>query len=413
MKVETERLENCQVALTIEVDEERTEQALHNAARRISQRAKIPGFRPGKAPYNVVVRRFGKEFLYEEVVDELGDSIYKEALEEAGLDPFGQATLTDYEIEPLVLKLVVPIAPVVELGDYRQMRLEPEEEAAREEEIDETLRRIQKQNTFWEPVKRAAQWGDLAIVDIEGTVKGETVIGNKGRELMLEADSPYPLPGFSDKLLGMTVNERREFTLNYPEDFQNKELAGQQAHFEVRLQELKEQVQPGIDDDLARTVGDYETLEDLKAELRRDLQAQAEGRFASRALTALVERSEIEFPPLLLEREIDDWLKDLDLGLKKQNLSLDNYLKMRKVTEEEFRKEISPEVEERLKRSLALSKFIELEGLEIEPGEVDKALKHLATIARGELQEEAETPSEEKMESTDQQIIENEQASDP
>jgi trigger factor len=409
LKIETERLENCQVALTIEVDEERTEQALRNAARHISRRAKIPGFRPGKAPYNVVVRRFGKEVLYQEVVDELGNSIYKEALEEAGLEPFGQATLTDYEIEPLVLKLVVPIAPVVELGDYRQMRLDPEEETAREEEIDEALRRIQQQNTFWEPVKRPAQWSDLAIVDIEGTVKGELVIGNKGRELILEADSPHPLPGFSDKLLGMTVDEQREFTLTYPEDSENKKLAGQQAHFKVHLQELKEQVVPGMDDDLARTVGDYETLEDLKAKLRRDLQAKAEERFANRALTALVERSEIEFPSLLLEREIDNWLEDLDLRLKKQGLNLDNYLQMRKLTKEEFRKEISPEVEERLKRSLALGKFVELEGLDIESDEgVSEALKRLVAIARGELEEEAELPSEEESESTNQQVVENE-----
>jgi trigger factor len=409
LKVETERLENCQVALTIEVDEERTERALRNAARRISRMARIPGFRPGKAPYHVVVRRFGKETLYQEVVDELGNSIYKEALEEAGLEPFGQATLTDYEIEPLVLKLVVPIAPVVELGDYRQMRLEPEEEKATEEEIDEALRRIQQQNTFWEPVKRPAQWNDLAIVDIEGTVKGETVVGNKGRELTLEADSPYPLPGFSEKLLGMTVDEQREFTLTYPEDSENKKLAGQQAHFEVHLRELKEQIVPGMDDDLARTVGDYDTLEDLKAELRRELQAKARERFTGRALTALVERSEIEFPPMMLEREIDDWLEDLDLRLKRQGLSLDNYLRMRKVTEEEFRKEISPEVEERLKRSLTLGKLAELEGLDIESDEVvNEALKHLAAIARGELEEEAELPSEEESESTSQQVIENE-----
>lgn len=408
MKVETERLENCQVALTIKVDEERTERGLRNAARRISRKVSIPGFRPGKAPYDVVVRHFGKEVLYQEVLDELGNTVYREALEEAGLEPFGQATLSDYETEPLVLKMVVPLAPVVELGDYRHMRLEPEEEIVTEQEIGEALRRIQEQNTTWEPVERPAQWGDLAIVDIEGTVKGKTVVGNKGREMILEADSPYPLPGFSDKLLGMAVNEQREFMLTYPEESANRKLAGQQAHFKVRLQELKEQVVPGIDDDLARTVGDYETLEDLKAELRRNLQAKAEERFADRALTALVERSQIEFPLLLLEREIDDRLEDFDLNLRKQRLNLDNYLQMRKLTEEEFRKEISPQAEEILKRSLALGRFVESEGLEIEPNKVDKALEHLAAIARGELEGEAETPSEEKAKTTNQQVAENE-----
>jgi len=385
LKVETERLENCQVALTIEVDEERTRRALLDVARRLARRARIPGFRPGRAPYNVVVRYFGKEALYQQVVNELAETLYKEALEKAGLEPFGQAKLTDYQIEPLVLKLVVPIAPVVELGDYRQIRLEPEEESIPEEEIEEALRRIQEENTFWEPVKRPAQWGDLAVVDIEGAVKGETVISDKGRELLLETHSSDPLPGFSHELLGMTLNEQREFTLTYPEEFEDEELAGQRVHFKVCLRELKEEVMPDIDDELARTVGDYETLEDLKAELRRELQAKAEKRFADQALTALVERATIEFPPLLLEEEIDDMLEEFDQDLRKQGLNLETYLEMRKLTKEQFRQEISPRAEERLKRGLALVKFIELEGLEIKSDEVDKALEHLVAIARGEV----------------------------
>lgn len=401
MKVETERLENCQMALTIEVDEARAKRALRNVARRISRRAKIPGFRPGKAPYNVVARYFGKEVLSKEVLDELGEATYKEALDQAGLEPFGQAQLTDYETNPLVLKMVVPLAPVVELGDYRQLRLEANEETIREEEVNKALTRIQEQNAFWEPVKRPAQWGDLAIVDIEGTVKGETVIENKERELILEADSSYPLPGFSDQLLGLTVNEQREFILTYPEDFEDGDLAGQQAHFKIYLQDLKQEVVPDIDDDLARAVGNYETLEDLKAELRRELQAKAEQEFAHRALTALVERAQIEFPPMMLEREIDNWLKEFDQNLRRLNLNLENYLKMEKKTEEEFRQEVSPQVEERLKRSLALGKFIELEGLETGSEEaVDEALKRLAAIARGELEEETKTTSEGEHEPT-------------
>ncbi len=414
MKVETERLENCQMALTIEVDEKRAKRALRSVARRISRRAKIPGFRPGKAPYNVVARYFGKEALYEEVLDELGDAVYKEALDKAGLEPFGQAQLTDYETNPLVLKMVVPLAPVVELGDYRQMRLEPEEEAPGEEEVNETLRRIQEQNTFWEPVKRPAQWDDLAIVDIEGTVEGETVVENTATEMILEADSPDPLPpDFSAELLGMTFNEQKEFTLTYPEEYEDRELAGQQVHFKVQLQDLKEKGVPDIDDDLARTVGSYETLEDLKAELRRNLQAKAKQEFANQVLAALVERSQIEFPPMMLEREIDDWLKELDRSLRRQSLNLENYLKMEKKTEEEFRQEVSPQVEERLKRSLALGKLVELEDLDIESDGVEKALERLAAIARGELEEEEpspdeEAPPEEETESTEQQAVENE-----
>ena len=389
MKVETERLENCQMALTIEVDEKRAKRALRSVARRISRQAKIPGFRPGKAPYNVVARYFGKEALFQEVLNELGDAVYEEAIKEAGFEPFGQAQFTDYETNPLVLKMVVPLAPVVELGNYRQMRLEPEEATTGEEEINEALKSIQEQNAFWEPVKRPARWGDLAIVDIEGTVKEETVASNKGWELLLDTDSPQPLPGFNEEILGMTVNEQREFTLTYPEEPENDYLAGQPAHFTVHLRDLKEKAAPDIDDDLARTVGSYETLEDLRAELRRQLQDKAEQFFSNRALTALVERSEIEFPPMMLEEEIDDWLKELDLNLRQQNLNLENYLKMKKLTEEEFRQEVSPQIEERLKRSLALGKLAELEGLDIESDEATgKALERLAAIARGELEDD-------------------------
>jgi trigger factor len=218
----------------------------------------------------------------------------------------------------------------------------------------------------------------------------------------------------------MTVNEQREFRLAYPEDSENKKLAGQQAHFKVHLQALKEKVVPGIDDDLARTIGSYETLEDLKAELRRELQAKAEQEFASRTLTALVERSRIEFPPTMLEKGIDDWLEEFGRTLRRQSLNLENYLKMRKLTKEEFRQEVSPQVGERLKRSLALGKLAELEGLDIESdGVVDKALERLAAIARGEVEEDfvelsrdeppsVEPPPEEELEGSDKQVVENE-----
>jgi trigger factor len=400
LKIETERLEDCQMALTIEVDEKRTKRALRSAARRISRQANIPGFRPGKAPYRVIAGMFGKEALYQEVVDELGNILYKEALEETGLEPFDQAQLADYETDPLVLKLIVPLAPVVELGDYRQLRVEPEEETMGDKKIDEALKRIQEENTFWDPTKGPAQWGNLAVVDIEGTLEGDTVVEDKGRELILEeADSPDSLPpGLSVELLGISFDQPKEFTLTYPEEYEDSELAGQQVHFTIHLQDLKEEIVPDIDDDLARTVGDYDTLEDLKAELDHTLQARAKEDFANRALEALVEMSKIEFPPTMREREIDHWVRELDQNLRRQGLNLNNYLQMRKLTEDEFRQEVSPQVEERLKRSLALGKLAELEGLDKSGEVVSEALERLAAIARGELEEEEDEFSEEKVE---------------
>ena len=156
LKVETERLENCQVALTIEVDEEWTEQALRSVARRLSRQAKIPGFRPGKAPHNIVARYLGKEALYKQVVDDLGETLYKDALEKAGLEPFGQATLTDYQIEPLVLKLVVPVAPVVELGVWKPKRRPSERKKSTR--LSEEFRNRIPSGSLWSGPPNGAIW---------------------------------------------------------------------------------------------------------------------------------------------------------------------------------------------------------------------------------------------------------------
>ncbi len=380
MKVSTERLENCQMALTIEVDEERAERALREAARRISKRVRIPGFRPGKAPYEVIRRIFGEEALYNEILDELGEAVYKEALKETGIEPFAPARVEDIQLKPLVMKMVVPLAPVVELGDYRRIRLTPPQVIVGEERVEAALRRIQEDNATLRPVDRPARLGDLAVVDIEGRVKGEVVIQERRRKLTLRADSPFP--GFGERLVGMAVGEEREFALTCPEDYADKALAGKEIHFKVLLHELKEKVLPDIDDALARTVGDFETLEELKAALREGLRAQAEQeaeeRFAEEVLTKVVEEAKVEFPPVLLERELDEMMEELDRRLKREGLSLDNYLRMKKQSREEFRAELTPRAKERLKRALVLGKVVELEGLKVDEKEVEEEVRRIS-----------------------------------
>ena len=235
MEVTAERLENCQVELTIEVDEERVEQELRRVARRLSKRRRIPGFRPGRAPYDAVLRFFGKNALYQVVLDDLGQAVFEEALEKEGIEQFAQAELMDIQLEPMVLKMMVPVAPIVELGDYRQLRLTPPEVTVSDEEVEEALKRIQAQHSQWQPVERPAQLDDQVIVDIEGTVEGEVVLSNQERVLLLKAESPYPLPGFNEQIVGMVIGEDREFDLTYPENLANEELAGRESHFKVHL----------------------------------------------------------------------------------------------------------------------------------------------------------------------------------
>jgi trigger factor len=370
--------------LTIEVDEERVERELRRAARRVSKRRRIPGFRPGKAPYDAVLRFFGKNTLYQEVLDDLGEAVFKEATEKEGIEPFGQAELMDIQIEPMVLKMLVPVAPIIELGDYRQLRLTPPEVTVSDEDVETAFERIQAQHSQWQPVERPAQLDDQAILDIESTAEGQVVLSNQERALLLKAESPYPAPGFNEQIVGMAIGEDREFDLTYPENLANEELAGKESHFKVHLHDLKELVLPELDDDLAKTLGDFETFDKLRAKVREDLQAEAEreaeSHFSNEVLTATVERARIEFPPALLERELDGLLEDQDrIVRQREGLTLDNWLEINKKSKEEYRDELRPQAAERLKRGLALGEVIKLEGITVEEEEVDDQIESISS----------------------------------
>ncbi len=383
MEVSAERLENCQFELAIEVDEERVEQELRRVARRVSKQRRIPGFRPGKAPYDAVLRFFGKNTLYKEALEDLVQAAFKEALEKEGIEPFAQAELVDVQFEPMVLKMVVPIAPIVELGDYRQLRLTPPEVTVSDEEVEAALERIQAQHGQWQPVERPAQLDDQIIVDIESTVEGEVFLSNQERALILQAESSYPLPGFNEQIVGMVIGEDREFDLTYPENLANEKLAGKESHFKVHLHDLKELVLPELDDDLAKTVGDFETFDDLKAKVRESLQAEAEreaeSRFANEVLTTTVEGARIEFPPVLLERELDSLLEEQDrIFRRREGLNLDTWLEINKKSKQEYRDELRPQAAERLKRGLVLGKVVELESIAVEEEEVEDQIERLS-----------------------------------
>jgi trigger factor len=383
LKISTERIEDCQVVLSIEIDAERVEHYMRRAARRLSNRMQIPGFRKGKAPYNLVLQRLGREALIGEALEELSGEVFKEALEESGIEPIDQAKLESVEGEPLTLKMIVPVAPVVELSNYRQIRLEPEEVSVDDEAVEEVLKEIQKNHAEQRPVQRPAQRGDIVVMDVKATVEGEAVFSDEERTLILETDALYPLPGFSEQVVGMVIGEDREFDLPYPEDSNIPDLAGKEVHFTVHLYDIKEEVLPALDDDLAMTAGDYETLDELRASARESLQLiaerEAEERFIARVLEEVTEGSRAEFPPVLLERELDDMVAEQDRLLRQQRgLTLDNYLQTIQVSAEDFRADLRPRASERLTRFLVLNEVAQAEGVQVSPDEIEKEIERLS-----------------------------------
>lgn len=376
MKVTTEELPDRQLVLTVEVEEERAQQALQRAARRLSRRVRIPGFRPGRAPYHIIARVVGEERLRAEAFEAIGQQLYEEALKEAGVEAYAQGTLEDVHWDPLTFKVTVPLPPLVELGDYRALRVPVEPVLVTDEEVDEALQKLRERYAEWVPVDRPAAFGDMVIMDIKSTVGEEEIMSHQNWQRVLRADSGGSLPGFDAALVGLKAGDRHSFDLTYPEDARVR-WAGQTAHFEVTLHGVKARELPPLDDEFAQTVGEHETLDALREAIRENLRAQreAESDYESKVLDALVERARIEFPPIMLERELDDLLQEHDHLLRQRGMPLDDYLRLSGKSKETYREEIRPQAEQRLKRSLALSEFAEREGLVVEEAEVDEEIE--------------------------------------
>ncbi len=382
MKVNTEKIENCQAVLTIEVEEERVERSLKEAARRISKRTRIPGFRAGRAPYHIVERMIGKEAVFDEALEELGSQVYREVLEESELEPIDRAELEVVEREPLTLKMTVPLKPEVELGDYQSIHVESQEVKVEKVEVEEILTALREERGEWVPVERKAQEGDLLTLDVDGRASGERVVGAEEQEYILRLGAEVPVKGFPELIEGMKLGEERVFTLTYPVAYPQADLAGKKVEFRVHLLGLKGKHLPPLDNEFAKTVGDFESLKELRERVESVLQARAEARERERVaegvLTAMTDQAKIAYPPTLLERELDSMIEDYAQAVARQGFTLPRYLEVVSKSEEELRGELRPQAEERLKKALVFSKFTEEEGIAIEDEEVDREVDEIA-----------------------------------
>lgn len=386
MNVTTELRENRQLALTIEVPPDQVEAALAQAAKRLAAKYRVPGFRPGKAPRAVIERMLGKQALYEEVVDQLGQKLYKEALDQQHIEPFGPGEMEDVTLEPMVFKMLVPLAPIVDLGDYRSVRVPYIAPEVDEHDVEHQLEHIREDQAIIAPAGDGpAEAGMIAKVDIEGTVDGQPFISQqKGVTINLypELDRDEDLLDFSAGIIGMTVGEEKTFDLPIPDSERYGEFAGKTGQFQVKLLELQKRELPEFDDALAQTVGDFETLDALKNQIRSEIlaskQRQADSEYGDRVIDEFVKMATIEYPPQMVQQEIDALVERTEKRMKDQGMTLDEYLKALNKSVEEYREELRPTAEIRLKRGLVLNQIIRNEGLSVSDDEVTARIEAMA-----------------------------------
>jgi trigger factor len=382
LDVTTEIIGPREVEFTIHPEAEQVEEARRKAARKAAQHVRIPGFRPGKAPYVLVERTVGREILTEEAAGILAPDLYKRVLEESGYEPFDSPAVRIAQQEPLELKIRVSLQPTVELPDYCAMTVEPEPEVeVTPEQEEKLLNDVREQHGTWVPMERPAAMGDQVTLDFMGVADGETLFDEQGTELTL-AESLSP-PGLAEEIFGMELGQTREFVLTYPENYAQERVAGKTVAVTATLRGVKERRLPELDDEFAQSLGEYAALDDLKARLREGLKAQLEAearsRLATRVLDQVVAQATLEYPNLAVEQQIDRLIRQRESRLRQQGFTLETYLRVIHKSVEQLRDELRSEAEEALRRSLVLRKVGRAERIEVKQAEVMAEVNRVAS----------------------------------
>ncbi|OQA46094.1 MAG: Trigger factor [Chloroflexi bacterium ADurb.Bin325] len=381
-----------QLDLSIELGPERTRQALERAARLVSKKARIPGFRPGKAPIQTVLRMFGKESVLGEIVDDLGEEVFTEALEAEQIHPYAQAALQDVTFDPVTFKLVVPLPPTVELNDYRSLRVDAPVVEATEAEVDAALEQARNAQVKFDVVERPAEIGDSVLVDIKGTVGEDTILENEDWELQLREGGGW-LPGFDEAFVGLSAGDAKTFEITYPEDSQSR-YKGQVASFDVKVKAVKSRALPEVTDEFVKTLGEYESVADYRAkklaELQKARDAEARNTLTNSAVEALVANATISYPPAAVDEVVHNLIHSMEHRLADIGYTLQDSLRLQGKTLDAYRAELRPVAETRLKGDLALAELSRRENIVVSDEEVAAELER-AIDASGVENEEQST----------------------
>ena len=378
MKVTTERTTDCNAIITVEVDEAQVAGAMKTAAQAISRIRPIPGFRPGKAPYERVERAVGKDLIRDEAIDQLAQSLYKQVLKDENIEPYDAGKLDIAQKDPLVLKFTVPTRPVVTLGDYRSIHLTPTPVELTDAEVNDVIEQLRRDQAEMTPVTRATEWGDLVTLNIQGGFEGRDPLDREGIPVTLEKEKAiFP---WLDQLIGMNANETR--TINYTTPGDDPKT----ATYTVALTDVKEPRLPELNDEFAKAVSQFENMEQLTRSIRTNLYArkEAEGndRFADEAVDAVVAASQVQFPASMMDDELDQELRRSQAVAAQLGLTWQKYLELAGKTEAEFREEGRPRAEKRIQRLLTLMELAEAEKIEVSRKDVDVEIDLRAIYAQ-------------------------------
>jgi trigger factor len=400
LKIDTENLEDHQVKLTVEVDSEQLEGAKRKAAKKIAKRIKVPGFRPGKAPYQVILRQVGDEALLEESIEILVNDIYPEVIEKAEIEPYGPGNLENVlSIDPLTLEFVVPLMADVELSEYHEIRFPYEPPEITDQDVEAVEEDFQQRQAVEESVDRPAEVGDHVYIQLsakrfeeDGESEEGNLIEERSTSVIIadegaDTSTEWPFDGFSRELVGMSSGEDKTLIYTFPEDSQFETLRDVTAEFLIKVEDNKARILPELNDEFAQSLGDYEDLESLQKDIRESLEQRSietyNAEYDDQILDVIIEGSTIKYPPQMLGNELNNVIQQLESRLANQGLDMDIYLKTRDMDEQGLRDEATPVAETRVNRSLVLLEIAQKEEIEVSEEELHQETERtLESITR-------------------------------
>ena len=384
MNVKSIERNGNEATIVVEIDKELMESGINKAYMKARKSIRIPGFRPGKAPRKMIESMYGAHVFYEDGLEEIFPQVYDFAVVQQDLKAIGRPSLTDMQISEeniVTLTLTTEVYPEVTLGQYKGLEVEKAEATVTDAQVEAELNRMQQNVASTETVEKAAEMGDTANIDFEGFDAGVPFAGGKGENFDLKLGSGQFVPGFEEQVVGMTAGEEKDIDITFPEDYA-AELAGKAVVFHVKLNKVTVTTLPELDDEFAKDVSEFETLEELKADIRaKALEAaekQLQSAFENAAVEKAAENTTVDMPKALVESELDTQMERFAYQLQMSGYSMEQYAQMMGGDLNTMRNAFRPQAEKQAKISVTLEKIVEVEGLEVTEAEIEAECETLA-----------------------------------
>lgn len=395
MKATWEKIEKNLGVLEVEVDAERVSAALDKAFNKVVKQINVPGFRKGKVPRPIFEARFGVESLYQDAIDILLPEAYGEAVDQTDIFPVDRP---DVEIDQFSkgqsfkFKAKVTVKPEAELGEYKGLEIPAVKVEVTDEEVAAELERLQQRHAELIVVEdEAAQSGDIAVIDFDGYVDGEQFEGGQAERYSLELGSNTFIPGFEEQVVGMSTGDFKDVEVTFPENYHSAELAGKKAVFKVKVHEIKRKQLPELDDEFAKDVSEFDTLDEYKEDLKKQLQARKENEAKAARENAVVEKAAenatVEIPEAMINNEVENMVRDFDNRLRSQGMNMEMFLSFSGQTKEDLENQMKGDAEKRVRNNLVLEQIAKAENIEVSEEEINDELKVMADTYKRSVEE--------------------------